>query len=145
MIGLLLILALQLSSSYEQDIIIDRNTIAWMVLEPETPYCQITVSGTVEVFLIAYWEHQEPDTHYRRIYETAPIIATNTIVGVEYDGTPLAIEWWARPYGIVTKVDIQFELVKTCGTVPSRIFPLIFEDGFEGGNTDAWSLVVGDE
>jgi hypothetical protein len=133
-------LALQWSSSYEQDINIDYYTIVWMVEAPTNPYCQVTVEGSVEMYVVGYWGHQQPDTHYRRIYQTDVAIFTNTIVGVEYDGTPLAIEWYSRPYGIVTKN--SFELVKTCGTVPSRIFPLIFQDGFETGNTDAWSPEV---
>ena len=145
MIGLLLFLVLQTSSSYDVDIIIDRNTIVWMVLEPDNPYCQVTVTAMVEMYVVGYWEHQDPDTLYRRIYQTSPIIFTTVIVGVEYDANPRAIEWWARSYEAVPSAGTPFEIVKTCGTVPSRIFMLIFEDGFEGGNTDAWGLVVGDE
>lgn len=103
--------------------------------------CPAMVTGSVEIYAKAFYLHEDPANQgYRYTATSNTLIITNDTVYSHAKGIPVAIEWYSRPYGVVTKT--PFALVKTCGTVPSRIFPPVFFSGFEGGNTDAWSGVV---
>jgi hypothetical protein len=104
--------------------------------------CPAVVTGSVEIYVKAYYLHEDPDNiGFRYTYTTDVLIVTNDTVRItDIQGIPVAFEWYSRPYGVVTKAG--FELAKTCGEVPSAGFPL-FADGFESGNTDAWSVVIG--
>ncbi len=145
MISFLLLLALTLRSEYSEKIEINRDpTVAIVVLTGSTtdpPHrCPVSVSGTVEIYAVAHYLHERPRGR-RYFYRTPASIITNQSVGVgDIKGTPVAFEWYARPYGIVTK---SFKLVKVCGVVPDPVFPFVFADGFEAGTTNAWSQTVG--
>jgi hypothetical protein len=93
-----------------------------------------------EVYAIAYYLHgsvAEPGMIYRA---NPPLVREGDILRAATEGNPVAIEWYVRPHGVG-----EYQVVSTCGVVPPLAFPPIFANGFEGGNTDAWSLVVGNE
>ena len=103
--------------------------------------CPVTVTGSVKIYLKAYYMHENPHGQ-RYVYTTPTQIATNATVTItDVEGYPVAFEWYARPYGTVTKAELEFELAATCGEVPDPVFPFIFGDGFESGDTRMWSEV----
>jgi len=105
--------------------------------------CPATVIGTVEIYAVAYYLHEDPNhLGYRYLDTSPPQIVTDTTVYAHAEGVPVAIEWYSRPYGVVTKEADEFTLAKTCGIVPDPVFPVIFTNGFDGGSTTAWSQVV---
>jgi hypothetical protein len=115
------------------------------IYEPPTPAvlegleCPATVVGSWEVFLRAYYLHENPPG-LRWIYTSPTITVTDTTLELtNIEGIPVAYVWWTRPHGGLTKDDTEFTPAKTCGTVPDPVFPFIFSDGFEGGNLGAWS------
>ena len=106
--------------------------------------CPATVTGSVEIYAKAYYLHEDPgNLGYRYTFTTDVEIHTNETVYAHAEGHSVAVEWYSRPYGIVTKAETSFELAKTCGEVPDPVFPFIFADGFESGDTRAWSHTVG--
>ena len=106
----------------------------------DPPDCPITVTGSVEIYLVAFYIHEDKDDHGTRYtYTTETIIATDENLPVLFQGYPVAFEIFARPYGTVTKTEAEFELVKTCGEVPSPVYPFIFSNGFENGSTSEWT------
>jgi hypothetical protein len=102
--------------------------------------CPIDVMGSVEAWVKVYYIHESLDNHgyYYTISSDIEII-TNDTYYVYADGSPVAYEWFATPYGIPSKN----LWTKVCGDLPGVAFPL-FEDGFETGDTSAWDKVVGD-
>ena len=101
--------------------------------------CPLTITSPAEVYAKVYYLGGHPGGK-RYVHTTFMVKLRDSVISVNPDGSPVAVVWYSK------QIDQDvFRAVQTCGTVPSRIFPLIFQDGFEGGNTDAWSLVVGDE
>ena len=104
--------------------------------------CPATVVGSVEIYLTAHYDHEHPQGLYW-VFTSSTFIATDEVVTItSVEGIPVGYQWWARPYGEVTLVSAEYEMVKECGVIPVQPFPLIFSDGFEGGTTSAWSRVV---
>jgi hypothetical protein len=104
--------------------------------------CPAVVVGSVEIYAKVYYLHADPSSPGLRYTVTSNVlIITNDTVYIHAEGNPVAAEWYSRPYGVVTKAG--FELVKTCGEVPDPIYPFIFANGFEAGDADAWSAVIG--
>ena len=102
--------------------------------------CPATVVGSVEIYLTVHYLHEAPQgLHY--VLTLPTVIVTDTTITVpDVEGTPVGFRWHARPYGEVSKS--TFEVVKECGVIPTQPYPLIFRDGFEGGDEGAWSRVV---
>jgi hypothetical protein len=98
--------------------------------------CPIDLSGTVEIYLVAYYLHEDesaPGLRYR--YTSAPIVASeNQNPTITAEGFPVAFEVFTR-----TSPTGEFSLWQTCGTVPDPVFPPIFQSGFETGNLAEWS------
>ena len=100
--------------------------------------CQFTPNGPVDVYAVAYYEHESPIGE-RYHAETVPMTVDSQTVTVSAEGSPVAFEVYAHPHG-VTPADWQ--LVKTCGDVPDAVYPGIFSHGFEGGTAMGWGGVV---
>ena len=101
--------------------------------------CQATVTGSVEIYAVAYYLHEDPaNPGHRYTFTTGVEVHTNETVYAEAEGIPVAIEWYSRPYGGISKAEAEFELGITCGEVPDPVFPFIFSDGFESGDLGAW-------
>ena len=76
--------------------------------------CPATVVGSVEIYAVAYYLHEDPaNIGYRYTYTTPTQVATNSVLTIQAEGFPVAIQWFARPYGIVTKSG--YEPVVLCG------------------------------
>jgi hypothetical protein len=101
------------------------------------------VAEGASIYAMAYYLHEDPDNHGKR-YRSHPPLTYDEEAGTltaAHIGRPVAVEWYARPYGGTS----EYRVVSTCGKMPdSLIYPWIFEDGFESGTTDGWSKVVGD-
>lgn len=102
--------------------------------------CSVAVSGPVDVYAKAYYLHENP-VGKRYTYTAAVMKNVSGVVSVQAQGHPVAIEWYARPYGVTPSGG--YELVSTCGVVPNPVVSRIFSDGFEGGSTIGWSRTVG--
>ncbi len=84
--------------------------------------CPAVVVGSVEMYLKAYYWHEDPEASGLRFtYVTENVIAENEEVGVEYAEYPAAIEWWYRPYGMVVAANNGWILGRVCGEVPSVV------------------------
>ena len=87
--------------------------------------CPATVTGSVEIYLKAFYLHENPPG-LRYVYTSETIIATDEeVVITDVEGIPVAYEWWFRPYGSVSKAEAAFELAKTCGEVPDLVFQVL--------------------
>ena len=104
--------------------------------------CPATVVGSMEMYLTAHYINEYPRGLYWVYTSPVQIVTNETATITDVEGIPVGYRWWARPYGEVTKEDAPFEMVKECGEIPVQPWPWIFDDGFEGGNTKAWSKVV---
>ena len=101
--------------------------------------CPVAVTTPVEVYVKAYYLHEQPQG-VRYVYTTPTIIVVNaTVTLTDVEGFPVAIRWYMKHLD-----GDGFRAVKTCGVVPDLIFPLIFEDGFESGTTDGWTMTQGE-
>ena len=101
--------------------------------------CPIDITGTVEIYLVAYYLHEDPASpglRYR--YTSSPIIVNETQnPTITAEGFPVAFEVFTA-----AEPPAEFVLATTCGTVPDPVFPFIFDDGFETGNVNRWTANV---
>ena len=105
--------------------------------EPGPP-CTLHVTGPGRVYLVAIWAHEWPEKCKRWTWtsETLNVAPGPQQINPRYvQGYPIGYEWWNATSG---------ELLKSCGDT-SREYPCpdIFDDGFETGNTTAWSRTIG--
>jgi hypothetical protein len=99
-----------------------------------------------EVYAVGYYLHESetPGVRYRSNPPLTYDKDANTL-SAAHIGRPVAVEWYARLRGVG-----EYQVVSTCGVVPPLAIPptptptpsFIFKDGFESGNTKAWSKVV---
>jgi len=104
--------------------------------------CELRATNAGTVYLIAVFEHQDPARPGMRFTCQAP---PQTLEPGEvarpgpYDACPIGFEWWHQPPDFSFAGDV---LVKSCGDT-GRLHPHLFSDGFESGNTAAWSSTIG--
>lgn len=101
-------------------------------------FLEVTPGQPKEAYAIAYYLHEseaEPGVRYR---SNPPLVREGGVLRADTEGHPVAIEWYVRPQGVG-----EYEVVSTCGALPSAGYPL-FKDGFESGDLSAWVEVVDD-
>jgi hypothetical protein len=90
--------------------------------------CSAEVEGSVELLAKAYYLHEDPAAAGMRFaHITGVLVAENEFVDAALSGSPLAVEWYYRPYGVVHAANGDFELGYTCGSVPTEPFVLNME------------------
>ena len=104
---------------------------------PNGPACELSApSGAI--YLVAYYAHESEVRGVRYSYKTAPVTYRpgRTVKPCPCQGFPIGFEWFT----------VAGAVLKSCGdTSTAHWHSHIFSDGFETGDTDRWSLVVGDE
>ena len=81
--------------------------------------CPATVTGSVEMYLRAYYMHEDSEAPGQRFtYTTELVIAENEEIAVALAEHPATVEWWYRPYGIIVVSSAEFQLAKVCGDYP---------------------------
>jgi len=103
--------------------------------------CPLTVTSTKQIYAVIYYEHEDPANIGQRYVVSSPLMTvSDVVVPVDIRGShPVAVDWRAKA------LDWDgFRSVKTCGEIPSLVYPEIFSHGFENGSTRGWSFVVGE-
>jgi hypothetical protein len=96
---------------------------------PTGPECILHMIGPGRVFLVAIYSHEKNGARYT--YEVYP---KDVPIGhyrgdpSDVEGEPVGYEWWDAN---------GTRLLKSCGDA-GRVFPMIFSDGFETGDTSRW-------
>lgn len=105
---------------------------------PPGPECVLNLEGPGTLYMVGIWAHESETRCVRYTYESetrvvlpGPQVARLSLV----EGYPIGYEWWDADNRV---------LLKSCGDT-DRAYPCkgIFEDGFESGNTAAWSSTIG--
>ena len=94
--------------------------------------CYLPVGLPKQVYAKIYYLHENPKG-LRYVLTTPVGVAQYELVRTNPEGHPVAIEYWTR-----TGTTGPFVLEKVCGEVPGSVFPLVFKEGFEGGDLEAW-------
>lgn len=105
------------------------------------PDCDLTSTAAATVYLVAVFAHEDParpGTRYT--YQTLPQTLVPGMVARPgpYEACPIGFEWFHVPPVFPTEQELL--PAKICGDT-GRVFPFIFDDGFETGNTTRWSTV----
>jgi len=95
--------------------------------------CPVFIGTPEYVYAKVYYLHENP-RGLRWVYTTPVSIESYRYIIPNIQGHPVAFEWWTR-----TSTAVPFTLKKLCGEVPDPVYPLIFKDGFESGDLEAWS------
>lgn len=100
-------------------------------------------SGAAYIYVVAIWAHEDPAAPGRRYTFTSWPGKTLGLMQVASpcpcEGYPIGFEWYMVPPEFEKTIPV---LVKSCGDT-SRIYPFIFSDGFELGDTSRWSTPSG--
>jgi hypothetical protein len=122
---------------------------AWIGAQtPDPPDCELRTTAAATIWLVSVFAHEDPaNPGHRYIHTTDKLtIEPGEVARTCYqtgrqpapcEGWPIGFEWhWEIP-----EFSKASALVKTCGET-GRIFPPIFSDGFETGNTSRWTRTV---
>lgn len=108
----------------------------------EVPECPLTVSdGAASVYLVAIWAHEDPNNLGMRytVQAQPQTLEPGQVATPTYEGYPIGFEWHHVPPIFPTSKTAT--IVKSCGDT-GRVFPPVFSDGFEGGDTSRWTRSV---
>jgi hypothetical protein len=103
--------------------------------------CPLTVQGQADVFAVVYYAHEDRNSHGYRYTASTPLKEVwNSTANLTCQGHEIGAEWWWIP----PTLPLVPMSVKQCGDLEKVFaYPPFFEDGFETGDTSAWSNVVG--
>ena len=107
---------------------------------PQGPECELTTAAVEAIHLRAFYAHESSALGSKWVSVTAPVtVPVGTLLRpCPCEGRPIGFEW------VVTLAGGPV-VVKACGdTDPIYYGLLIFQDGFESGDTGRWSMVVPD-
>jgi hypothetical protein len=113
----------------------------------EVEACDLLVMGRKQVRSKIYWVHQAEEGEPPYTATTDWAVFENTIIPIIVKRScPVAAEWHIASE--ITPDPQDWAVVQLCGAIPPPPTPtptpsssFIFKDGFESGNTDAWSAV----
>lgn len=90
------------------------STWGGLVADPEA--CTVDVIRNSMAYLVGYYLHEDPkEPGMRYVYESGPVkYKVNETVGIDWEGYPVAVEWFMRPAG-----DNKFEPAGLCGEIPA--------------------------
>ena len=103
---------------------------------PNGPACELSLPGGGAVYLVGFYLHEsEKQLKTRYTFQTAPVsVGPGALLRpCPCEGFPVGFKWYTA----------DGRLIRACGDT-ATILPFIFEDGFETGTIDRWSLVAGD-
>ena len=98
------------------------------------PPCPLSVDCPRSVYLVAVYAHEKDACRYRYTTGARQLIPGETARPGPYEGHPIGFEWHDGN---------NDNLIKSCGDTARACTGPIFEDGFESGNTAAWSSTSG--
>jgi hypothetical protein len=105
----------------------------------EIPECELRSTAAATIYLVAIYAH-EAGPGMRYTYQTPVMVLEPGYVArpCPCEGYPIGFEWHMVPPEFEKSTPV---LVKSCGDT-SRVYPFIFKDGFDGGDTSQWSKEV---
>lgn len=106
------------------------------------PQCELRATSAATIYAVAVYAHEDaarPGMRYT--YQTPPQTLEPGYVArpCPCEGYPIGFEWYMVPPEFEKSTPV---LVKSCGDT-GRVYPFIFKDGFEGGDTSQWDKTQG--